>query len=511
MHPYRLQIPTALCILLFLSSRAAVVADGMVYSEVHYPRAVVPNQQALIHHADNVEHLVIETSFLGEGTNFAWVVPLPSTPQVSPVSENFFSGLQEAFQPTLLHRVTPYYAGILFLVGLAFLGARALRDERSCVTDLPLCLALGMGAWLVGGHMAFGVAAAALAFGIRLFARSSAAYALLLLVGASFSVICTLAPNARWPRLFDTLGQSEVETSASAIAGVSVVSIQRAGVFESTTLKAISPAAVLRWLEENGYQAPPAAEPAIRDYIDRGWVFVASKARTDHGPSEPAALHPLAFTFASKTPVYPTRLTATGGHECSIALYIFGNRRATAPHFSTVRCERLAQQVAKQSPRSNLRITDPEVLALIGDSTIGTKLLGRMTPAQMASDVDISSRFFWSIGRRVFSYSGAIVVALNIALPLAAIGWLLAGMSQGGWKVDTRWVSRWRKRSLWLAAGVGIGVFLLLPKAEVETTRRPRRDHGQAPAQPSPPVSSARSGQSTTPALRSTSAHDHTA
>lgn len=103
MHPYRLQISTALCILLFLSSRAAVVADGMVYSEVHYPKAVVPNQQALIHHAENVEHLVIETSYLSEGTNFAWVVPLPSTPQVSPVSENFFSRLQNAFQPTLMH------------------------------------------------------------------------------------------------------------------------------------------------------------------------------------------------------------------------------------------------------------------------------------------------------------------------------------------------------------------------------------------------------------------------
>ena len=53
----------------------------MVFPEVYYAKVEIPEQQALIHYSGGVERLVIETSFPGEGTNFAWVVPLPSTPE----------------------------------------------------------------------------------------------------------------------------------------------------------------------------------------------------------------------------------------------------------------------------------------------------------------------------------------------------------------------------------------------------------------------------------------------
>ncbi len=488
--------------LLFLLSTGIALADGMVFPEVYYAKVEIPNQQALIHHSGGIEHLVIETSFLGEGTNFAWVVPLPSTPEVKPVSENFFAGLQQAFQPTLIHRVNPYYAGVLLLCGLAFLGGRALKDESSWLVDLPLCLLLAVGAGLLGRHLAFGIVALGLALCIRLFARSPATYALILLIGATFAAILTFVPNAHGPHLINTLGSADSGVPTERIAGVTVVSVQHAGVFDSTTLRGTSPKAVLQWLERNGYQTPQSAEPAIRQYIERGWVFVASKARVGRGGSQLAALHPLAFTFESSTQVYPTRLTATGNRECSIALYVFGNRRAIARHFSAVRCDRLAQdlQTATGSAQSRLRISDPEVLGLIATSTVGTKLFAKMTPAQMASDVEIGSSFFWSKGRRVYSHSGAFAIALNVALPLAGLGWLLAGMSQGGWKVDGRWVARWRRRSLSLAAVVGLAVFFLLPKVEVETVRHPSLYDGEASVRRTPvvPEAAGRAGSACT-------------
>jgi hypothetical protein len=91
----------------------------------------------------------------------------------------------------------------------------------------------------------------------------------------------------------------------------------------------------------------------------------------------------------------------------------------------------------------------------------------------MNSDVELKSAFFWSRGRRVYSHSGALTVALNVTLPLAAFVWLLVGASRGGWKVDERWLSRWRFRSVVAATGLGLIVFLLLPKVEVETQRIP--------------------------------------
>src|SRR5438034_8324076 len=85
----------------FIASTGSVRADGKVFPQVFYPKVEIPNQQALIHFSDGTEQLVIETSFLGEGTNFAWVVPLPSVPEVKPVAEGFFGALQQTFQPRL--------------------------------------------------------------------------------------------------------------------------------------------------------------------------------------------------------------------------------------------------------------------------------------------------------------------------------------------------------------------------------------------------------------------------
>ncbi len=479
----RLRFGRGLWVLLWVAASTWAFADGMVFPEVYYAKVEIPNQQALIHYSGGTERLVIETSFLGEGTNFAWVVPLPSPPEVRAVSENFFGSLRAAFQPRLVHRVNPYYAGILLVCGLAFLGARAMKDEVSCVVDLPLCLLLALGAGLIGKHAGFGFVTLGLALGMRIFARSSTIYALVLLMGTAFAAILVLAPNARAPHLIDTMGRADSGEPAENIAGVTVVSVQHAGVFESITIRGRSPQDVLEWLERNGYQTPKSAEPAIRQYIDRGWVFVASKARLGQGRPQVAALHPLAFDFSSPTAAYPTRLTAIGNRECLIDLYVFGDHRATARHFRTLRCDHLlkVQPTGKGVAEPGLRITEPEVLALIGSSRVGTKLSGRLSPAQMATaDVEIKSAFFFSKGRQVYSRSGALTIALNLAVPLAAIGWFLVGLSEGGWKVNERSISRWRRRSLVAAAALGIGVFIMLPKVEVEIVRQPSREQDES-------------------------------
>jgi hypothetical protein len=468
---YRARLLHILLVLWVVIDARQVLADGMVVPQVFYPKVEIPNQQALIHFANGVERLVIETSFLGEGTNFAWVVPLPSAADVKPVSEDFFSGLQQAFQPRLVHRVHPYYVGVLFFCGLIFLGWRSLRDEASWVADLPLCLVLGAGMGLMERNIVAGLIAAGLALATRLSSRTPATLALLLLIGTVFDAGLMFIPSPVHLGLIQTLGGNDSATETDGILGVTVVSVQRAGVFDATTIRGSNPSAVLQWLEKNGYQTPASAQPAIRYYLEHGWVFVASKVRCASAASKHAALHPLLFTFATRSPVYPTRLTAVDNGACAIDLYVFGNRRAKARHFHAARCDRMinSPQPHPKRPQSGLRFSDPEFLALVGDSTVATKLSGRLGPQQMASDVDIHSTVFWRTGATVFSYSGALTIALNVALPLAALSWLLLGASHGGWKVTEKWISRWRWRLLATAAGVGLTVFLLLPKVEVVT------------------------------------------
>jgi hypothetical protein len=200
--------------------------------------------------------------------------------------------------------------------------------------------------------------------------------------------------------------------------------------------------------------------------VEHGWVFVASKVRRASVGSQAAALHPLLFAFATPSAVYPTRLTAVNNGACAIDLYVFGNRRASARHFDTVRCDRVfGDWPFNLGP--GVWITDREILSLVSGSTVGTKLSARLSPKQMASDVDIHSGIFWRKGATVFSYSSARTIALNVALPLAALSWLVAGAARGGWKVTEAGISRWRWRLLAAATGIGLAVYLLLPKVEV--------------------------------------------
>jgi len=126
----------------FSSSAASVFADGMVVPQAYSQQVELPDQQALICYGGGVERLVIETSFQGDGTNFAWVVPLPSAPAIKPVSDDFFTGLRAMFQPKLIHPVHPYFVWILFVSGVGFLGWRSCKDESTVAADLPLCLLL---------------------------------------------------------------------------------------------------------------------------------------------------------------------------------------------------------------------------------------------------------------------------------------------------------------------------------------------------------------------------------
>lgn len=458
--------------LLILLSNATekAFADGKVFArpEVHAV-ITIPNQQALIFHRDGVECLVIETAFLGAGTNFGWVVPLPAEPKVQPVSENFFPSLQKAFQPRLVHYVHHYYVGVLFLCGLAFLAWRSLKSEVIWLADLPLCLLLAVGVGLLGKSVLLGGLTLAFTLGTRLLIRSTTSFTVVILVGMLLTVWITAALNMQQFGLVETLGGDE-NSKQEPRAEVTILSVQRAGVFESTTIRGTRPQAILEWLESNGFAAPKSIEPVVRDYVERGWVFVASKVQRATAASALTSLHPLAFTFAAGTPVYPLKLTGVDNGDCTVDLYVFGERRAKASHFQANRCDRVANNLPDEPGKrwkSWLRVQDPDVLNCISNAMVGTKLSATLTPRQMNKDAEITWQSFSTKAATVYSQAGAAIVALNAGVPLAVLGWLLVGASRGGWGVDDKFIARWRRRAIFAALLVGFAVYSLLPKVGI--------------------------------------------
>src|SRR5262249_13359633 len=80
---------------------------------------------------------------------------------------------------------------------------------------------------------------------------------------------------------------------------------QLTGAFESDTISSNDPRALQDWLEENGFALPPHCGPVIRDYVNEGWVFVATKLRRDESGEVSSTVHPLSFRFKTERPVYP--------------------------------------------------------------------------------------------------------------------------------------------------------------------------------------------------------------
>jgi len=86
----------------------------------------------------------------------------------------------------------------------------------------------------------------------------------------------------------------------------------------------------------------------------------------------------------------------------------------------------------------------------------------------MDTDAEIKWASFFRTQRAfVYSDAAAVTIALNVALPLGALGWLALGASRGGWRVDEGQILRWRWRMIGVAIGIGIAIFFLLPTVEI--------------------------------------------
>lgn len=439
-------------------------ADGKVFPRqavVAHP--TIPDQRALICWSNGVERLVIETRFAGEGTNFAWVVPLPSQPVVEAASAGVLNTIAYQLRPRLIYKPTPWCSLFGVCLALGWMALAAYHTRRFGWQTFFACVLAGISLFPVSPFGGFCLwlfllwAAERVLKGRQTVLEVFVVFALLLLLSAM---------------LLPSLGTAGVKGSPAA--DVTVMASARVGAFETTTISAKTAAGLLDWLRENEFAVSTNAQPVIADYVKRGWVFVASKIAREQSAAITNAIHPLSFTFPVAQPVYPMRLTGVDAVPLQVELYVFGPQQAQADGFKAETCvatsfpDAAAWQLAPSDPIS---IMHPTLRAWAAGYPVVTKLSARLQPTQMQEDVVLRWTDFVSHRHAVYSWEAALTVAGSWATGLMLGSFVLFF---GG----TIFCREWRRQlsrvaiGITLFAGLVFGITLAgLPKVEVQTGR----------------------------------------
>jgi len=427
--------------LLIFGLPGLVWGDGMVRPAVAFPAAVtIPDQQALIYYTNGMERLVVETRFSGAGTNFVWVVPLPSQPVVEAATTGLFPTLQYLFAPEIKNNTPAYWLKIIAVLIWLGLFWRFCREEGQFSFIRFLLMV-----WLV-----------------------------LIVAGL---LLPTLSVGAR-------KGMAVGESNTA----VEVLDRQMAGVFETTTVASQDPLALSNWLQANGFALATNTQPVIADYVREGWVFVAAKVRREPAEAATNTPQPLSFTFKTDRPVYPMRLTGAnnqngaGDGSLRMALYVFGPGRAAATHFKTERCVQPEYPVPPEGGyfwfwdrpsfnHAHLCVVHPLLRQVVAGAPVATKLTATLSIRDMRQDVWLDWQPFAEFHQQFHSPGDARNVALNWAAVLFLLGLVLIWAVRFAW--DGRGFRFWKALTGWLGVSLVFAgmIYVCLPKIQVRIER----------------------------------------
>lgn len=453
-------------LLLLLGLPLAVLADGAVIPATAYPAKVtIPDQRALICWSNGIERLAIETRFTGEGSNFAWVLPLPAPPVIEEASPGLFTTLEYIFRPAIIHNVIPWYLLLLVCAGVVYLLATVRRNTQPRISDTlvsvlvasaitPLSACAGAPLILLLPYVVW-----------RVRTGSESPWLIVVLLFLALLMSSMLLP---------ALGTAGVGVTGSK---VSILSHETIGAYETTTIAAKEPQALVEWLGNNGYMVPPAANKIVSNYVNRGWVFVATKLRRDSIEQAISSPQPLCFTFQTDQAVYPMQLTGVGNTNVTVELFVFGPSRAEARFFSVNRCAAPTFPDPENYSRGStaqLRIAHPLLRKWVAGFPVATKLHANLFPEMMTEDIELQWMSFTEIRHDIYSYQGAATASLNYGVSVFLATLLLAGIvaafRRDGWKQRFKLLS-----GLAALAGLitAILFFATVPKTTVRLTRFP--------------------------------------
>jgi hypothetical protein len=189
-------------------------------------------------------------------------------------------------------------------------------------------------------------------------------------------------------QVLDFVGGGEEEEEY--IEGVDILKEESVGVFDTVTLSATDPDALINWLQENEYDYSVADKDIIDYYIQRGWVFTAVKIDI---PSESAKyydrynINPILFRYSASSLVYPVRLASiNAGDSTDIVIYVLSDSKMTFPGAKIEYANRIDDRELEE-----ILERYPAFGGLIGRQRYLTKLRRTFSIMEMDTDIEIVS------------------------------------------------------------------------------------------------------------------------
>ena len=400
--------------------------NGVYIPQQAYPALPgIPVQRAVIVYRDGVQTLVVESAFQTESADVAWILPLPGVPVKLEVGD---AGMVSSACMAMRVKITHDLHGLWYvpLWALALIGPFMLVRIRTTDHD-----------------------------------RRHTRY-----VRYGFSVVVLVLWIAILLPSLSHGGDSTIAT-----AGVQIHSTQRLGDYECTVLSSPDARELSGWLEERSLRPLDGeAQAVVADYISRGWCFVVTELRagTAAGGREVAVPRPLVARFKTQTPVFPMKATGLAKTKTRVELCVIADQEAVAAGFESpaaVRFVRVDEGGVRspyyESTSKGLRMGSPDVVGLMWDGCVVTKLQADLLPEQMGADVVIGFRPLRGVGHRdhFFSEAARREIVGTVLLSAVVVGLLIAAVVYR----HGRKASRGQRRFLFGVVGVivGAGVALL--------------------------------------------------
>ncbi len=208
--------------------------------------------------------------------------------------------------------------------------------------------------------------------------------------------------------------------------GVTVISEQSVGAFDTVILTADNPMALTDWLDRHGYHHSIEDNAILQGYINQKWIFTAMRLSAEFEDGErrrarffDQPIDPILLTYRAERLIYPLRLTSISAREgTDVTVHILTPDKM---HFPSAKVE-YANRITDDE-RDAIRLRYPTFGSFIGESRYLTRLRRSFARTEMDTDFELVRHQDSQEFRRV-RYMGITFLPDLLLLGLVTIGYL---------------------------------------------------------------------------------------